>query len=273
VLSGSTAGTGEIGGAIVNGSTGSTGLKKEGSGTWTLSGANTYSGATTVSAGTLSVASTGNISSSSGTTVNGGTLIINGSAGQVVVNTGGSLGGSGTVGAVNLNNGSFLKPGNSPGNLTAASSVWNGGATYEWQIASLSGVAGTNWDLFTVNGTLDLSSLSASSQFNLALDSAGVLAGFDGASDYSWTFAKATGLTGVSAVAGTDITSLFAISTALFNAGNGPQNGFQVLVGDTTGGFTSLKLVTASVPEPSTPALLMFGLAGLLGLRTLRRKA
>ena len=28
-----------------------------------------------------------------------------------------------------------------------------------------------------------------------------------------------------------------------------------------------------AVPEPSTPALLMFGLAGLLGLRTLRRKA
>jgi len=227
-------------------------LVKSNANTLTLNGANTYTG---------------------GTTVNGGTLMINGAVGQVIVNAGGSLGGSGTVGAVTLNSGSFLKPGNSPGNLTAASSVWNGGATYEWQIASLSGVAGTDWDLFTVNGTLDLSSLSASSQFNLALDSAGVLAGFDGASDYSWTFAKATGLTGVSAVAGTDITSLFAISTALFNAGNGPQNGFQVLVGDTTGGFTSLKLVTASVPEPSTPALLMFGLAGLLGLRTLRRKA
>jgi autotransporter-associated beta strand protein len=227
-------------------------LVKTNANTLTLNGANTYTG---------------------GTTVNGGTLMINGSVGQVVVNTGGSLGGSGTVGAVTLNSGSFLKPGNSPGNLTAASSVWKGGATYEWQITSLSGVAGTDWDLFTVNGTLDLSLLSASSQFNLALDSAGVLAGFDGANDYSWTFAKAAGLTGVSAVAGTDITSLFAINTALFNAGNTQQKGFQVLVGDTTGGFTSLKLVTASVPEPSTPALLMFGLAGLLGLRTLRRKA
>jgi hypothetical protein len=194
----------------------------------------------------------------------------------VIVNAGASLGGSGTVGAVTLNSGSFLKPGNSPGNLKAASSVWNGGATYEWQIASLSGVAGTNWDLFTVNGTLDLSNLSSSSQFNLALDSAGVLPGFDGTSDYSWTFAKATGLTGVSMVAGTDITSFFAINAALFNAGNGPQNGFKVLVGDTTGGFTSLNIVAASVasvPEPSTPVLLMLGLAGLLGVRTLRRKA
>jgi autotransporter-associated beta strand protein len=226
-------------------------LVKTNANTLTLNGANTYTG---------------------GTTVNGGTLMINGSVGQVVVNTGGSLGGSGTVGAVNLNSGSFLKPGNSPGNLTAASSVWKGGATYEWQIASLSGVAGTNWDLFTVNGTLDLSSLSASSQFNLALDSAGVLAGFDGANDYSWTFAQAAGLTGVSAVAGTDITSLFAINTALFNAGNTQQKGFQVLVGDTTGGFTSLKLVTASVPEPSTGALIGFGAIGLTLLRGFRRR-
>jgi len=272
VLSGSTAGTGEIGGAIVNGSTGSTGLKKEGSGTWTLSGANTYSGATTVSAGTLKVASAGNISSSSGTTVNGGTLIINGSAGQVVVNSGGSLGGSGTVGAVNLNNGSFLKPGNSPGNLTAASSVWNAGATYQWQIASVSGVAGTDWDLFTVNGTLDLSLLSASSQFNLTLDSGGALAGFDGANDYSWTFAQAAGLTGVSAVGGTDITSLFAINSALFNAGNGPQSGFKVLVGDTTGGLTALNIAVVGVPEPSTGALIGFGAIGLTLLRGFRRR-
>jgi len=272
VLSGSTSGSGEIGGAIVNGSTGSTGLKKEGSGTWTLSGANTYSGATTVSAGTLNVASAGNISSSSGTTVNGGPLIINGSAGQVVVNTGGSLGGSGTVGAVNLNSGSFLKPGNSPGNLTAASSVWNAGATYQWQIASASGVAGTDWDLFTVNGTLDLSNLSSSSQFNLALDSGGVLAGFDGTSDYSWTFAQAAGLTGVSAAAGTDITSLFAINAALFNAGNGPQSGFKVLVGDTTGGLTSLNIAVVGVPEPSTGALIGFGAIGLTLLRGFRRR-
>ena len=227
-------------------------LVKTNANTLTLNGANTYTG---------------------GTTVNGGTLMINGSVGQVVVNTGGSLGGSGTVGAVTLNSGSFLKPGNSPGNLTAASSVWNAGATYQWQIASASGVAGTDWDLFTVNGTLDLSNLSSSSQFNLALDSGGVLAGFDGANDYSWTFAQAAGLTGVSAVAGTDITSLFAINGALFNAGNGPQSGFKVLVGDTTGGLTSLNIAVVGVPEPSTPALLMFGLAGLLGVRTLRRKA
>ena len=271
VLSGSTAGTGEIGGAIVNGATGSTGLKKEGSGTWTLSGANSYSGTTTVSAGTLNVASAGSISSSSATTVNGGNLVVNGTAGAVTVNLGGSLLGSGTVGAVALTSGSFLKPGNSPGNLTAASSVWNAGATYEWQITSLAGTAGTNWDLFTVTGGLNLSALSSSSTFNLSLDSAGALAGFSSTSDYTWTFAKAASITGLSSTsAGTDISALFNILATNFNGGTGPTNGFKVVVGETTGGYTNLNLTT--VPEPSASSLMGIGLSVLMILRTFRRQ-
>jgi len=271
VLSGSSSGTGEIGGAIVNGATGSTGLKKEGSGTWTLSGANSYSGATTISAGTLNVASTGNISSSSATTVNGGNLVVNGTASAVTVNSGGNLLGSGTVGAVTLASGSFLKPGNSPGNLTAASSVWNAGATYEWQINSLTGTAGTDWDLFTVTGGLNLSALSSSSTFNLSLDSAGALAGFSSTSDYTWTFAKAASITGLSSTsAGTDISTLFNILATNFNGGTGPANGFKVVVGETTGGYTSLNLTT--VPEPSASSLMGIGLSVLMILRTFRRQ-
>jgi len=271
VLAGSTAGTGEIGGAIVNGATGSTGLKKEGSGTWTLSGVNSYSGATTVSAGTLNVASTGNISSSSATTVNGGNMVVNGTAGAVTVNSGGSLLGSGTVGAVALTSGSFLKPGNSPGNLTAASSIWNAGATYEWQISSLTGTAGTAWDLFTVTGGLNLSALSSSSTFNLSLDSAGALAGFSSTSDYTWTFAKAASITGLSSTsAGTDISALFNILATNFNGGTGPTNGFKVVVGETTGGYTNLNLTT--VPEPSASSLMGIGLSVLMILRTFRRQ-
>jgi fibronectin-binding autotransporter adhesin len=271
VLSGSTTGTGEIGGAIVNGATGSTGLKKEGSGTWTLSGANSYSGATTVSAGTLNVASTGNISSSSATTVNGGNLVVNGTAGAVTLNSGGSLLGSGTVGAVSLSSGSFLKPGNSPGNLTATSSVWNSGATYEWQISSLTGTAGTAWDLFTVTSGLNLSALSSSSTFNLSLDSAGALAGFSSTSDYTWTFAKAASITGLSSTsAGTDISTLFNILATNFNGGTGPANGFKVVVGETTGGYTSLNLTT--VPEPSASSLMGIGLSVLMILRAFRRR-
>ena len=52
ILQGTTAGTGEIAGAIVN-STAATSLQKFGTGTWTLSGTNSFTGGTTLSGGTL----------------------------------------------------------------------------------------------------------------------------------------------------------------------------------------------------------------------------
>lgn len=53
-LQGSTAGTGEISGAVVdNSGSNKTSILKQGTGAWTLSGANTYTGTTTVSGGTL----------------------------------------------------------------------------------------------------------------------------------------------------------------------------------------------------------------------------
>jgi hypothetical protein len=260
--------------ATVNGVISNGGLSIGGDGSGTIrtmtlvSGANSYSGATTVSSANLLVS--GSIASSSGATVgNLGSLTVNGTASGVTVNSGGSLLGSGTVGAVTLNNGSFLKPGNSPGNLTATSAIWNSGATYNWEITSLTGTAGTNWDLFTVSGGLDLSALSSTATFNLTLDSAGALAGFSNSGDYSWTFAKAASITGLaSTTEGTDITSLFNIASGNFNGGVGPTNGFKVLVGETTGGYTSLNIV----PEPSTPALMGLGMVALLAVRSMRRR-
>ncbi|CAN5412605.1 autotransporter-associated beta strand repeat-containing protein [soil metagenome] len=65
-LQGSTAGSGEIGGAIVDGS-GVTAVTKTGSNTWTLSGNNTFTGATTITAGTLNV--TGSLANSPTVTI------------------------------------------------------------------------------------------------------------------------------------------------------------------------------------------------------------
>ena len=78
-LQGSTAGTGEISGAIVdNGGGNTTAVTKSGTGTWTLSGINTYTGITTVSGGTLIAANTsalGEVSSGASLKLNTGTTL------------------------------------------------------------------------------------------------------------------------------------------------------------------------------------------------------
>jgi autotransporter-associated beta strand protein len=229
---------------------GSGALIKTNANTLTLGGANTYAG---------------------GTTVNQGALVVNGSVGAVTVNTGGSLGGSGTVGAVTLKSGSLLNPGNSPGTLTASSSIWEAGSSYNWEIdQATGGTAGVNWDLFSVTGALDLSALSSTAKMNLVLQSLSSMDDFSPTAEYSWVFAQAGSLVGAGLVDGANVTDLFNITATAFNGGVGPVNGFRVEVG-TLGGVRTLNLM--AVPEPSTGAMLLFGLVGLVGMRALRRKA
>ena len=204
--------------------------------------------------------------------VNGGRLVVDGalaSSSRTVVGSGGLLGGSGTVGVLTLQRGATLTPGNSPGLLTAASAVWGAGATYEWQLGSLTGTAGTHWDLFRVTGTLDMSGLSVNDKFNLNLVSIsnGPL---DLSAGYEWTFVQAANFTGLSNLSlGTDITNLFNIATQGMDVGTDPAN-IKVLVGAQSNGLTSLNVW--AVPEPSSQSLLAFGMAALVAVRSMRRK-
>ena len=174
------------------------GLTKTNSNKLTLTGNNTYSGSTTVNAGTLEVASGASIGSSA-TTVNSATLTVNGTAGDVTVNSGGTVKGSGTVSALSIASGGTLAVGNSPGSMTASSATWNGGGTYAWEINNFLGSAGSAYDFLNVTGNL---TINASSGNKFIIDvisllasnnTAGEASNFNANSNYSFAIATAAG--------------------------------------------------------------------------------
>ncbi len=121
-----------MGGAI----TGTGGVSKAGNGTLDLTGSSTYSG---------------------GTTVAGGTLLVDGSIGDVTVNSGATLGGSGTVTSITSSTGT-VAPGDAPtvtGILkdTGAYTTGSGGSFN----VNINGVnAGSNYDQLSVGGAINL---------------------------------------------------------------------------------------------------------------------
>ena len=172
-LQGSTAGTGEIAGAVIdNSSTDTTSLIKAGTGTWTLSGANTYTGNTVVNDGTLAVTSSGSLSFRP--TTNGLTNAVSGSATATLT----------FEGTVNLDlSAAVATPGNS----------WN-----LFNIASFTG------PVPTVTPTAVTATLGSFTQ-----TSPGVWTLSDGAN--VWTFTQATG--SLTYGSGTQTLDHFAIST------------------------------------------------------------
>jgi autotransporter-associated beta strand protein/T5SS/PEP-CTERM-associated repeat protein len=221
------------------------GMTKSSAGVLTLGGVNTYTGATTVADGKLVV--DGSIANSTVTVQNGGTL-----------------GGSGTVGAVTVQSGGTINPGNSPGTLNINGDIdWLGGGNYNWQIAGVTGTAGTvsTWDLVSATGVLDLTALTTSSKFNINLwslsstspaDVNGAVPGFDNTQSYTWKIATAAG-------------GITNFSSSYFNFNTGATNGTGGFANALNGGSFSLaqsldgkdlNLVftsaSAPIPEPGT---------------------
>lgn len=166
---------------VISGS-GSARLVKYGSGTLTLSGPNTYSG---------------------GTLVRDGVLRIDGSAGTglVEVASPGSLSGTGRLANLLIRGGGLLRPGSSPGTLTATNVTWSTNGVYEFEIMDFAGAYGaTNgWDKLDVQGVLTVdASANTFTVRVVSLDvvgAAGHASNFNPSLDYTLPIASVTGAT------------------------------------------------------------------------------
>ena len=259
--------------------TGALAVTKTGAGTQVLGGANTYTGTTTVNEGTLAV---------------DGSLA---SAGSVVVNANGLLGGSGSVGAIT--GAGTVGPGNSPGILTATSVNPTAGTDFKFEFTAIN----PTYTSATASGN-DLVHLTASSSpfagglftsgniISIYLSNASITADllaqtnttFSGGFFVDGTYGLAAALNPASFAYYTTSASLGTGSAVDYNGTNYYlMDGFatKVTLSDTivtsaafaTGTVATGTLLTFNaVPEPSTGALLAFGLGGLVVTRLLRRK-
>lgn len=269
-------------------------------GTLALSGTSVYTGDTTLAGGTLdfhsyfspltyagAISGTGNLIKSvpgtltltgdlsyTGTTlVSGGRLVIDGSiatSSLTTVTTGGTLSGHGTVGALTIASGGILSPGNSPGTLAAGDTAFAGGGKLVFEINDATGLAGTAYDQVAITGGLTLTATPANPFLldltSLALpdNTPGLLANFDPASDYAFTFVTTTtGITGFDPGA-------FGINFSHFQ---NPFTGLWSVSLTNSGRDLALNYagVGSAIPEPGTSAALL-GAAVLASILWHRRR-
>jgi fibronectin-binding autotransporter adhesin len=173
--------------------TGSGALTKSGAGTLTLTASNNFSGATTIS---------------------GGALVVNGTntGSAVSVGSTGTLGGAGSVGATTVQNGGFISPGNSIGTLSVDTLTLEGGGGYVWEVADVTGSAGTDYDLISVGGGAGSATVTATtgSPFTIYLTSYTGFTNWDSSGTFSWNIIDWGAVTGFDASAFTVNTNDFS---------------------------------------------------------------
>ncbi len=262
-LSGSTAGTGEISGAIVN-STLATSLVKTGSGTWTLSGANTFTGSTTVSAGVLNLSGNRTVSSVNYTVGNtpATTATLNISDGTFATGTFvvGTVADNTIAGIVNQSGGNLtlggnqLLIGNGGGTTVGSSST----GTYNLSNGTLNTIAGTLGVVIGVNhGTTGVFNLSGTGNLSMPATSTLQIARSDGsaASNVTGTFSQTAGtaIVGILRMGGLNANNIGANATLSLTGGTFSAVTFNVL--SASDGSTSAITVggTAQVTLPAFP--------------------
>ncbi|HVU26013.1 MAG TPA: autotransporter-associated beta strand repeat-containing protein [Opitutus sp.] len=269
-------------------------IVKVGDSVETFYGNNTYSGGTTINGGVIvagsnSALGTGPVTINSGASGGLGT-----NYGVTVANdilfgaNGGVLGGFGTFTATNtivIGTNAHLNPGDhSPGELTFTNNLgWSGGGYYEFNVQQASGTAGAGYDLLNITGQLTFtattveeaypggphaSTLTTPGPFTLnvySLDgsgSQGLLADFDPNHAYSWTIVHTTrGFNDGGAPLLSFPSGSLILDTSFFEGYNNLNGGsFSLSI---SGNDLLLNFNPAAVPEPSTWALLLCGLAAL----------
>lgn len=285
-------GVGSESGTIVDGTGANiTALTKNGTGTWTLSGNNTYTGNTAINQGILALlhGSNNNIADSPLITL-ASTAILDtfGLAGttDLILANGQTLKGTGTVvGNLTVGPGSTIAPGNSPGTLVhIGDETWDILGAYEFEINDVgaanpvpTGTTGNDpgWDLLDISGTLAITATS-SDPFAIELvgltlgNAVGIVNDFNNTASYAWMIADAT-----SNVVGY-ASDKFVIDDSQFVSFNPYGGTFSVVLGSSVGGDDSQVWLTYSnavvtVPEPSSLAFALLGLAGL-GLVAWRKR-
>jgi fibronectin-binding autotransporter adhesin len=184
-------------------------------GTTSFTAANTYSGGTRISYGTLLA------NNATGSALGSGT---------VVVTNQGVLGGNGAVVATTHvgveSSGGTVSPGSLAtdiGNLNISDLTLGPGATYVWQIQSVTSNAGVNQDLITCAQWTDAGSSGNPITVKVATNSAAPPTGWNSASAYDWVLIQSSTANGFDSSHFTvDITSL----------GVTPSGGFGLYVQD-----------------------------------------